>query len=260
MRTSTVKNIFSSRPIIAIALVAILPIVAFAIIPEEWKSGLIWDEPPVVTPGTNGSAPSDAIVLFDGSNVDQWNGADRWLQKDGTLIATKRAIKTKKSFGSCQLHLEFSSPTDTDGKEGQGRGNSGIFFGNTRYEVQVLDSYENKTYFDGQCGAVYKQSPPIVNPCRKPGEWQTYDIIYDAPEFDDDGGLVKPGYLTVLLNGVLVQNHHELLGPTMFNKAPKYTAHDYKLPISLQFHRDPVKFRNIWIRENVAPTEPIGKE
>jgi len=171
------------------------------------------------------------------------------------LTATKKPISTKQKFGSCQLHLEFMSPAKIEGK-GQGRGNSGVFFGDFKYEVQVLDSFENTTYFDGQCGAIYKQAPPIVNPSRKPGQWQSYDIIYGAPEFGKDDKLIKPAYLTVLLNGVLIQNHVELKGNTFFNRAPAYTPHESKQPIGLQFHRNPVKFRNIWVRENVTAVEP----
>ena len=251
MRAFSLRRMLFNRPVIAILLVVLLPLVAGAWVYKEWKSGIVWPEPPVVTPGENGSAPSDAIVLFDGSGADQWKGGERWLTEDGVLTAKKKPISTKQKFGSCQLHVEFMSPEKVEGK-GQGRGNSGIFFGDFIYEVQVLDSYENKTYFDGQCGAIYKQSPPIVNPCRKPGQWQTYDIIYSAPEFDDEDKLTKPAYLTVLLNGVLVQNHFELQGKTLFTKAPEYTAHAEKQPIGLQFHRNPVKFRNIWVRENVT--------
>ena len=240
---------------LAVLIVTLVPVVAGAWVYKEWKSGIEWPVPPVVTPGQNGSAPSDAFVLFDGNGVDQWEGADRWLSKDGTLTATKRTITTKKKFGSCQLHLEFASPEEIKG-EGQGRGNSGIFFGGSKYEVQVLDSFENETYPDGQCGALYKQSPPIVNPCRKPGEWQTYDIIYDAPEFGAYGEVLKPTYLTVLLNGVLVQNHVELKGNTFFFEPPTYDPHEPKQSISLQFHKNPVKFRNIWVRENVSALQP----
>lgn len=233
--------------------------VAGAWVYKEWKSGIVWSEPPIVTPGENGSAPSDAIVLFDGSNADQWKNGEKWLTEDGTLKATKGPISTKQKFGSCQLHVEFMCPEKIQGK-GQGRGNSGIFFGDFIYEVQVLDSHENKTYFDGQCGALYKQAPPIVNPCRKPGQWQTYDIIYDAPEFAEDGKLTKPAYLTVLLNGVLIQNHFELKGKTLFNRAPAYTPHEPKQPIGLQFHRNPVEFRNIWVRENVVAQNPVSPQ
>ena len=256
MKAFIVRNTLINRSVIAILLVTFLPLVAGAWVFKEWKSGIAWPEPPIVTPGENGSAPSDAIVLFDGSNADQWDGGATWLGEDGVLTATKQKIRTKQKFGSCQLHLEFQSPIETEGLQGQGRGNSGIFFGDFRYEVQVLDSFESKTYFDGQCGAIYKQAPPMVNPCRKPGQWQTYDIIYDAPEFGKDDKLIKPAYLTVLLNGVLIQNHVQVQGNTFYNKPPSYSSHDSKQPIGLQYHKNPVKFRNIWVRENVTPPTP----
>jgi hypothetical protein len=213
---------------------------------KEYNSGIIWPEPKVVTPGTNGGPPSDAIVLFDGKNFDAWNGAGKWvIDEDGSTTA-KSAISTKKAFGDCQLHLEFASPKKVRGK-GQGRGNNGVgFMGH--YEIQVLDSWENPTYFDGQCAALYKQMPPMVNASRKPGEWQTYDIVFETPRFEDKK-LVRPGYVTVLHNGVLVQNHTEIQGTTSWDQAPKYTPHEAKLPLVLMYHGDPVRFRNIWIRE-----------
>ncbi len=259
MKTILSSRTIFNRPVIAIMLVALLPLVAGAWVYKEWKSGIVWPEPPIVSPGEGGSAPSDAIVLFDGSNADQWKGGEKWLKEDGTLTASRGPIRTKQTFGSCQLHVEFMSPEKVRGR-GQGRGNSGIFFGDFRYEVQVLDSFENKTYFDGQCGAIYKQAPPMVNPCRKPGQWQTYDIIYGAPEFDDDDKLTKPAYLTVLLNGVLIQNHVEVQGNTFYDKPPSYSAHESKQPIGLQFHNNPVKFRNIWVRENVVAKTPESSQ
>ena len=193
-------------------------------------------------------------MLFDGANLDQWKGGDAWKVENGVATVRKKTISTKQKFGSCQLHIEFASPAEIKGK-GQGRGNSGIFFGNG-YEVQVLDGHENPTYFDGQCGALYKHSPPIVNPCRKPGEWQAYDIIYDAPQFGAYGELVRPAYLTVMLNGVVIQNHVELKGRTLYNEPPTYVPHPEKTSISLQHHKNPVQYRNIWVRENMAPLEP----
>jgi hypothetical protein len=165
-------------------------------------------------------------------------------------------IRTKASFGSCQLHIEWATPEKVEGS-GQGRGNSGVFLAN-RYEVQVLDSYDNKTYFDGQAAALYKTKPPLVNACRKPGEWQTYDIIYDAPGYNEQGLLVKPGYLTVLHNGVLVQNHSEILGDMVFDAPPTPTPHG-PAPIRLQFHGNPVRFRNIWVRDIPEPS-PVRPE
>ncbi|RMF93564.1 MAG: DUF1080 domain-containing protein [Planctomycetota bacterium] len=214
---------------------------------EEYKSGRVWDEPPVVTPGENNAPPSDAIVLFDGKDLSAWEGGDKWVIQDGYAIAKGTGITTKQKFGDCQLHLEFATPAKVEGA-GQGRGNSGVYLMG-RYEVQILDSYENPTYYDGQCGAVYKQHPPLVNASRKPGEWQTYDIIFTAPRFDENGKLVEPAYVTVLHNGVLVQNHFELEGGTFWHKPPEYEAHGEKEPLHLQFHGNPVRFRNIWIRE-----------
>lgn len=219
----------------------------------EWKSGKIWPEPTVIEPGTGGSPPSDAIVLFDGKDMSAWNDADKWEVSDGVVTITPSGQanvhnpRTKQSFGDCQLHLEWAEPEKITGS-GQGRGNSGVFLMG-KYEVQILDSFHNKTYHDGQCGSIYKQYPPLVNACRKPGEWQTYDIIFEAPKFDGEGKVSKPAYVTVLQNGVLVQNHAELLGSTSYFQAPVYEAHPEKAPVELQDHGNPVKFRNIWIRE-----------
>ena len=213
----------------------------------EYVSGIQWAEPKVVEPGSAGAPPSDAIVLFNGKDLSQWEGGDKWQIQDGYAITAGGGITTKQGFGDCQLHLEFASPAEVKG-EGQGRGNSGVYLMGI-YEVQILDSFENKTYFDGQCASIYKQFPPLVNACRKPGEWQSYDIIFTAPKFDTQGNMTKPAALTVLQNGVLVQNHAELLGGTFYDKAPAYIPHADKLPIHLQFHGDPVRYRNIWIRE-----------
>jgi hypothetical protein len=215
---------------------------------QRWLHGIIWPEPPVVTPGENSSAPSDAIVLFDGKNFDAWKGADKFkIDEDGAFAVTA-AIQTKQDFGDCQLHVEFATPSPPKGS-GQGRGNNGIGFMNALYEIQVLDSFDNKTYFEGQCASVYNQRPPIVNASRKPGEWQTFDIVFTAPRFYEDGQLAKPAYFTVLHNGVLVQNHTEVLGATLYDKEAKYTKHPEKGPIVLMHHGDPVRFRNIWLRE-----------
>ncbi len=218
---------------------------------DEYKSGIIWPEPPVVDPGPQGGPPADAIVLFGGENLDAFNGGDKWEVKDGVATAKGGGLSTKEKFGDCQLHVEFATPEEVKGS-GQGRGNSGIYLMG-RYEVQILDSYENKTYFDGQCGAVYKQQPPMVNVSRKPGEWQTYDILFTAPRFNDDGSVKSPAYVTVLHNGVVIHNHYELTGGTSYIEAPKYTKHAEKDHLNIQFHGNPVKFRNIWIRENVHP-------
>jgi hypothetical protein len=224
----------------------------FSVHAGEWVSGIPWTEPAVVTPGANNAPPSDAIVLFDGKSLSQWEDGDKWIVKDGVATSAVKDIRTKASFGDCQLHVEWAEPAKVE-SEGQGRGNSGVYLMGT-YELQVLDSYNNKTYFDGQCGSMYKQHPPLVNACRKPGEWQTYDVIFEAPRFAADGKLLRPAYITVLQNGVLVQNHFELLGATAWDSPPKYTAHAAKLPIQLQFHGNPVKYRNIWIRE-VPPSD-----
>ena len=199
-----------------------------------------------------GPPPSDAIVLFDGKDLEQWendkNGPAKWLVKDGVLTVAPHAgyIHTKQAFGSCQLHLEWATPAEVSG-DGQGRGNSGVFL-QGRYEIQVLDSYNNKTYFNGQAGALYGQYSPLVNACRRPGEWQTYDIIYHAPQFAPDGSLKQPGTVTVLQNGVLVQDHVTVLG-TLKNGPLKYEPHGAKEPLALQDHGNPVRYRNIWIRE-----------
>jgi hypothetical protein len=214
---------------------------------EEYKSGKVFPVPKVIEPGPAGGPPADAIVLFGGKDLLAWEGADAWKIEDGVAIVGGNDIKSKQAFGDCQLHIEWASPAEVSGS-GQGRGNSGVYLQGL-YEVQVLDSYQNDTYPDGQAGALYKQAPPLVNVSRKPGEWQTYDIIFTAPRFDADGKLLMPGYLTVLHNGVLIQNHTEIEGTTAWDQAPKYTAHPEKLPLQLQHHRNPVKFRNIWIRE-----------
>jgi hypothetical protein len=221
-------------------------------------------QPPVITPPTAstqeqpGKPPSDAVVLFDGKDLSQWVSMDgsptRWILKDGFMECVRGSgyIRTLQNFGDCQLHVEWATPTPPHG-QGQGRGNSGVFFGLDRYEVQVLDSYENITYADGSAGAVYGQYPPLANACLPPGEWQTYDIIYTAPRFDAEGEMRSPARLTVFHNGVLVQNNVELTGPTGWLQRAPYQAHPAKQPISLQDHGNPVRFRNIWLRELGKP-------
>ena len=204
---------------------------------DEYKSGIIWPEPKVVDPGDATHPPADAIVLFGGENLDAWNGGENWKIEDGIATAAGGGITTKQAFGDCQLHLEFATPEKVKGK-GQGRGNSGVYLMG-QYEVQILDSYENETYFDGQCGSIYKQQPPMVNVCRKPGEWQTYDIIFTAPRFDDDGSLKTPGYVTVLQNGVLIQNHFELQGGTSYDCAPELSPPRRKSPPQPAIPRQP---------------------
>jgi hypothetical protein len=233
------------------AAVALGVVSAFAARQKEYKSGIVWPEPAHVTPGkTAGDPPSDATVLFDGKDLSKWTNGDKWEIKDNYAVVQKSDITTKDSFGDYQLHVEFATPEKVVGT-GQGRGNSGVFLAN-RYEVQVLDSYDNKTYFDGQCASIYKETPPMVNACRKPGEWQTYDIIFTAPRFDEEATAVKvltPGYVTVIHNGVVVQNHFALLGSTSWDHPPAYEKHPLKQPIRLQNHGNPVRYRNIWIRE-----------
>jgi hypothetical protein len=224
---------------------------------REYKSGIVWPEPAVIDPGPAGGPPSDAVVLFDGKDVSKWkDGEKAWELKDGYgLIKARSGVNTADGYGDCQLHVEFATPEKVSGS-GQGRGNSGVYLMG-KYEVQILDSYNNKTYFDGQCGAVYKQTPPMVNACRKPGEWQTFDIVFEAPRFGDDGKVAKPAAVTVLHNGVVVQNHFELHGGTFYDRPAGYEKHADKLPMHIQYHGNPVKFRNIWIRE-IKPI--VGKK
>lgn len=220
---------------------------------REWKSGIVWPQPKVVAPGDGTAPPADAIVLFDGKTLDQWEAGGgkpaEWLVENGYAEVRKHDIRTKAAFGDYQLHLEFATPANVDPKEtGQARGNSGVFLAD-RYEVQVLDSYDNATYFDGQCGSIYKQMPPMVNACKKPGEWQTYDILFESPRFKDDGSVERPGYVTLLHNGVVVLNHFELQGNTYYDQPPAYKKHPPRMPIHLQNHGNPVRYRNIWLRE-----------
>ena len=211
-------------------------------------------EPTVITPGATAStAPSDAIVLFDGKDLSGWKslrdgGEAKWQVKDGYFEVMPRTgdIATKEEFGDCQLHIEWAAPTFVKG-EGQGRGNSGIFLLG-HYEVQVLDSFENKTYFHGQAGSIYKQHPPLVNATRKPGEWQTYDIIFSGPRFNEIGLPIRRARITVIHNGVLIQNNVEIHGETWHDRAPQYIAIPTKGSLKLQDHGDLVRYRNIWVR------------
>lgn len=226
----------------------------------------IWEPiPKVVTPGSGTTAatpPSDAIVLFDGKNADEWvtvkdKSPATWTVADGIMTVDKKSgnIETKRSFKNYQLHLEYRIPSNITG-EGQARGNSGVFLASTGpgddgYELQVLDGYENKTYTNGMVGSIYKQVIPLANASRKPGEWQTYDVVWTAPTFNAAGSLKTPAYATVLLNGVLVENHFELKGQTLYIGKPFYKAYE-SAPIKLQAHGDksePLSYRNIWIRE-----------
>jgi hypothetical protein len=229
--------------------------------PEDTE---VWSPvPKVVTPADKpGNPPSDAIILFDGTNLDQWVQADdqspaKWDVHDGILTVNKNYgnIETKQKFSNYQLHIEWREPADLEG-EGQGRGNSGVFLaslgkGDAGYELQVLDPYNNKTYVNGMAGSIYKQAIPLANPGRKDGEWQTYDVIWTAPTFNDDGSVKTPAKATVLFNGVVVENNFELIGPTLYIGKPAYKAHG-PASIKLQAHGDhskPLSFRNIWVRE-----------
>ena len=202
-------------------------------------------QPPVVVPGTGTAPPSDAVVLFDGTSLDAWEGGP-WKLVDGAMeVNGTGSIRTKESFGDLQLHLEWRAPADVDSGS-QGRGNSGVFLMG-RYEVQVLDSWENATYPDGQAAALYGQRPPDVNASRPPGEWQTYDVFFRAPRFEGDE-LASPGVVTVVHNGVLVHHAEPFLGATTHRKVAEYTPHPPEGPISLQDHGNPVRFRNVWVR------------
>ncbi len=224
----------------------------------------VWEPvPKVVTPGANCSAPpSDAIMLFDGTNLDEWVSTQdkspaKWTVAGGVLTVNKAAgnIETKRTFKNYQLHLEWKVPENISGS-GQSRGNSGLFLastgtGDAGYELQILDSYQNPTYVNGQAASIYKQAAPLVNANRKPGEWQTYDVVWTAPVFNGDGSVKTPAYVTVFFNGVVVQNHFELKGETRYIGQPFYTKYD-GAPIKLQAHGDPsepISFRNIWVRE-----------
>src|SRR4249919_630327 len=210
--------------------------------PEDTE---VWSpEPRVVTPGDSGAAPSDAIVLFDGKNLDEWvSTSDRspaaWIVHDGIVTVNKKAgnIETRRSFHDYQLHLEWQEPTDIEGTN-QARGNSGLFLastgkGDAGYELQILDSYNNKTYVNGMAASIYKQSIPLANAMRKPGEWQTYDVIWTAPRFKEDGSVLTPARVTVIHNGVLVQNNTEIKGLTVYTGKPEYKKHG-AAPIKLQ--------------------------
>lgn len=214
----------------------------------------LWSpEPKVVTPGKNpGDAPADAIILFNGSSASAWqhkNGDEaKWTVSDNALTVKPGTgdIQTKQKFGDCQLHIEWRISPDVKGVS-QERGNSGIFLMG-RYELQVLDSYAGKTYSNGQAGSIYKQSIPLVNACKPPGEWQTYDIIFTAPRFGESGRVIEPARITVMQNGVLVQNNFTIWGGTQYIGSPSYEKHDAKESLALQDHGNPTSFRNIWIR------------
>lgn len=243
---------------------------------QQWEvNDMSRPQPVIITPGTfstpeqSGKPPSDAIVLFDGKDLSQWQsnrgGPPRWTLQDGYVQTVGRAgsLVTKQSFGDCQLHIEWMAPTPPRGR-GQGRGNSGVYLMG-RYEVQILDSYQNPTYADGMAGAIYGQYPPLVNAALPPGQWQTYDIVFRRPRFDSTGKMLRGARLTVMYNGVLVQDDMELIGPTVNQALAHYTPDQPdKAPLSLQDHGNPVRFRNIWLRElpddvPVAPVKAAGR-
>ncbi|MBL8726403.1 MAG: DUF1080 domain-containing protein [Planctomycetes bacterium] len=226
------------------------------VLPNGWRvHDAARPRPRVVDPGPAPSqpvpAPADAVVLFDGRNLDAFTGRDgkaQWALVEGAMESNRTGdLETKAHFGDCQVHLEWATPAVVKG-ESQGRGNSGVFFFG-RYEVQVLDSYDNPTYADGQAAALYGQTPPLVNACRKPGEWQTYDLVFRAPRFAADGALREPARVTVVHNGILVHHDQPMFGATAHRALPSYRAHAAKGPIKLQDHGDPVRFRNFWVRE-----------
>lgn len=260
---------FRSRLLGGISLSLILLSAAAAQAPQRYKShDLNRPAPAVVDPGTPstqtvvGKAPSDAVVLFDGKDLSAWVDKDgnpvKWQVKEGYFEAVPKSgyIFTKEKFGDAQLHVEFATPSPAHG-EGQDRGNSGVFLMGL-YEIQVLDSVNNKTYPDGQAGALYGQYPPLVNSSRGPGQWQTYDIVFHGPRFDKDGKVLKLGRVTVFHNGVLVQDNVEIQGPTVTGEPEK--AHAEKLQYSLQDHNHPVRYRNVWIRELGDPVPPALPE
>lgn len=238
------------------ALLAAVTTVAFAAdeLPPASATEAWSPKPPVIS-APAGAPPSDAVVLFDGKSLDAWapvrEGSPGWAIEDGAMVVVPKKpandVRTKQAFGDVQLHLEFRTSPEAKGS-GQQRSNSGIFFMGL-YEVQVLDSYQNETYVNGQVGSVYKQHIPMANPSRPPGEWQAFDIVFIAPRFDGAGKLVSPARATVFLNGVLLQHDVTLRGGTVHRGEPSYTAHAAKLPLSLQDHGDRIAFRNIWARE-----------
>ncbi|MBT2771830.1 DUF1080 domain-containing protein [Halomonas sp. ISL-60] len=226
-----------------------------ALTPEQQSAKTeVWEPVPTAVSVPEAGAPSDAIVLFDGTDLDAWEGEEsgpaEWHVEEGTMTVNRGTggIRTRQDFCDVQLYLEWRSPEDLEGMDGQDRGNSGVFL-QERYEVQVLDSYENPTYPNGQAASIYKQHIPLVNASRPPGEWQSYNILYTAPRFDDEGALESPAYVTVLHNGVVVQHHAEVQGTTEWIGEPNYDEAHGCAPIYLQDHDADVSFRNIWVRE-----------
>jgi lysophospholipase L1-like esterase len=226
----------------------------------EWRMAIEWPRPQAVDPGPApeqpAPIPADAVVLFDGKNMSVWENGESWPVADGVVTVGKGLIESKQPFGDCQVHVEFRLPSPATGK-GQGRGNSGVFLMG-RYEIQVLDSFADGTdgpltYPDGQCGALYKQRPPAVNACRKPGDWQIYDILFTRPRFTSDGTLDQPGRVSVVHNGIAIHSDTVILGDTHWHQPPAYEPHADALPLSIQDHGNPVQFRSIWVR----PFQPV---
>ena len=261
------KNVLTAACFVATALIVTLVLMSVISCNHQAPSGVAqqwkWHDrnrpqPAVITPGEAstqeraGTPPSDALVLFDGKDLSAWEsikgGPAPWKVEAGyfEVVPQSGDIKTKQAFADCQLHVDWATPNPPHGQD-QGRGNSGVYL-MTLYELQVLDSYQSITYPDGQAAAIYGQYPPMVNACRPPGQWQTYDIIFHGPQFDNAGKLLRPAFETVLHNGVLVQDHVNVLGPTDGEGQP-YSLHPTKLPLKLQDHGQPVRYRNIWIRE-----------
>lgn len=245
-----------------LSLLAMVPLLA-AEEPSSPKETEVWTPVPPVVVAPSGGVPSDAVVLFDGRSLDAWEpvpaGAAPWKIEEGAFTVAREVankpvdLRTRQAFGDVQLHLEFRSPPPE--REGQFRGNSGIFFMGL-YELQILDSWKNETYVNGQMASLYKQHAPLVNASRPPGEWQTLDVVFVAPRFNPDGSLRSPALATVFHNGILVQHAAVLKGPTNARSRLPYVAHAAKQPMRLQDHRSPVSFRNIWVRELALPDAP----
>jgi hypothetical protein len=240
--------------IVFLTILSLMPFQPAALGAQQWSvHDMDRPTPPIVDPGSAGGPPSDAIVLFGGEDLSQWRMKDgapaKWKVEKGyiEIVPGSGDLVTARTFGNCQLHLEWATPAVPKG-EGQERGNSGVYLMG-RYEVQVLDSYRNRTYADGQAAAIYGQFPPLVNASRAPGEWQEYDIVFHRPRFGQDGKLATPARMTVFHNGVLVDDDVELLGATVHGQRATYAAHPNRLPLILQDHGNPVRYRNIWLRE-----------
>jgi 3-keto-disaccharide hydrolase/uncharacterized protein DUF3471 len=254
-----------NKPFVVLAGLLLSANAVVAQSPARWKAhDMSRPRPPVVQPAPQSlpvPAPADATVLFDGKGLSEWRSKDggpaRWVVKDGAIesVAGSGYLYSARAFGDVQLHVEWATPVPAKGTS-QGRGNSGVFLMGL-YEVQVLDSFQNETYADGQAAAIYGQYPPLVNACRPPGEWQTYDIAFRRPRFRPDGSLVQPARITVIHNGILAQDAVEPWGPTAWLQHLPYTAHPDKLPLALQDHGNPVRYRNVWVRE-LPETIPPG--